>query len=95
MEPFDLYLEGADKDVREFKIVTIERYRQILTSISKDYGCEFILLQDKFEAAAKKYTAKNYLYDGTHPSIVGSKLIAKEWLNIFKKLYKEKDNESI
>jgi lysophospholipase L1-like esterase len=95
MEPFHLYLEGADKEIREFKIATIERYREILTSISKDYCCEFILLQDKFEAAAKKYTAKNYLYDGTHPSIAGSKLIAKEWLKVFEKITKNNKNKRL
>lgn len=86
MEPFDLYLEGADKGIRDFKVATIKKYNEILNLLCKEYNCEFIALQDKFEIMAKKYGAKNYLYDGCHPNIAGSKLIAKEWLKVFNKI---------
>lgn len=89
MEPFDLYLDGADEEIREVKIATIRRYNEILNTLCKEYDCEFIPLQDKFEEAAKKNGAKNYLYDGCHPNIAGSKLIAREWLKIFEKIIKK------
>lgn len=89
MEPFDLYLDGADKEIRDVKIATIRRYNEILNTLCKEYGCEFIPLQDKFEEAAKKNGAKNYLYDGCHPNIAGSKLIAREWLKNFKNIIKK------
>ncbi len=89
MEPFDLYLDAADKEIRDVKIATIRRYNEILNTLCKEYGCEFIPLQDKFEEAAKKNGAKNYLYDGCHPNIAGSKLIAREWLKNFKNIIKK------
>ena len=89
MEPFDLYLDGADEEIREVKIATIRRYNKILNTLCKEYDCEFIPLQDKFEEVAKRNGAKNYLYDGCHPNIAGSKLIAREWLKTFEKEIKK------
>ena len=89
MEPFDLYVEGADEEIHETRSATIKVYNKILNTLCEEYNCEFVPLQDKFEEMAKKHGAKNYLHDGTHPSIAGSKLMAREWLKAFKKITKK------
>ena len=33
----------------------------------------------------EKYGAIHYLYDGVHPDLAGGKLIAEEWLKVFRK----------
>ena len=37
------------------------------------------------DEAAEKYGAVHYLYDGVHPDVAGGKLIAEEWLKVFRK----------
>ena len=81
--------EGADEEIHETRTAIIKRYNEILNTLCEEYNCEFIPLQDKFNEAAKKHGAKNYLHDGTHPSIAGSKLMAREWLKAFKKITKK------
>ena len=41
-------------------------------------------LQEKFIERADKYGVEPFLYDGVHPMIAGAKLIADEWLKLFK-----------
>lgn len=44
-----------------------------------------IPLQEKFDELAIKTKAELWLYDGVHPTSAGHELIAREWLNYFKK----------
>lgn len=73
--------EGTDKFERFCKVYD---YAETVRKLAKDYKLYFVPLQQKFDAAAKKYGASHYLYDGVHPMVAGAKLIADEWLKLFK-----------
>lgn len=57
----------------------------IVKKIEEEYGIPFVALQEKFDDAAAKHGAVHYLYDGVHPDLAGGKLIAEEWLKVFRK----------
>ena len=52
--------------------------------IAEDYRFPVVDLQDRFIALAEKDGAAHYLYDGVHPTIAASKIIADEWLKVFR-----------
>ena len=61
----------------------MEAYAKIVKKLSEEYGLYFVALQDKFLEKATQYGAEYYLFDGIHPTPIGAKLIAEEWLKIF------------
>lgn len=72
----------ADKGFFEI----LKKYREEIRNISTEYGLPLVLLQEKFEEAAKKYGAEELLFDGIHPDMAGAMLIANEWLKTFEKM---------
>ena len=72
----------ADKGFFEI----LKKYREEIRNISTEYGLPLVLLQEKFEEAAKKYGAEELLFDGIHPDMAGAILIANEWLKTFEKM---------
>ena len=81
-EPFVLNGSATADKYEEF--CEIKKYAVVIKNIAKDYGCHFVSLQSKFDEVAEKYGAEHYLYDGVHPDVAGGKLIAEEWLKVFK-----------
>lgn len=81
-EPFFL-VGGATQD-RLDEFVLVKEYAKVARKIAKDYNLAFVPLQEKLDEAAKASYAENYLYDGVHPAAAGAKLIADEWLKVFR-----------
>ena len=52
--------------------------------LAEKYSLEFLPLQDAFDKAAEKTCASDYLYDGVHPDTAGARLIADEWMKLYK-----------
>ena len=73
--------EGTDKVQRFFEVY---KYAAVVKKLAEEYGLYFLPLQKKLSEAAEKYGAENYLYDGVHPMVAGAKLIADEWVKLFK-----------
>ena len=67
------------------KAKEVKEYAKAVKKIASDYGCKFVALQEMLDKAAEKFGADKVLFDGVHPSIVGAKLIANEWLKLFDK----------
>ena len=82
-EPFVLEGEATSGQGKMEEFLEVKKYAEIAKKIAEDYGAYFVELQDKFDEAAAKYGAENYLYDGVHPAPAGAKLIATEWLKVF------------
>lgn len=53
--------------------------------IAEEYNLPFVYLQEKVNQAVEIYGIQTCFYDGAHPSLVGSKVIAEQWLEVFKK----------
>ena len=87
-ETFVLKGEATEGEGRWEKFQGVKEYAKVAKKIAEDYGLQFVALQDKFDEAAEKNGATNYLYDGVHPAAAGAKLIANEWLKAFENLKK-------
>lgn len=64
-----LYKKNAD--------VLIRAYAK---SVAECYGCTFVSLYDCFADAMKTANPEYFIWDGTHPTVAGHMLIAKQWL---------------
>ena len=85
-EPFVLpgYATVEDNTDKYQRFCEVYKYAEVVRELSKEYGLYFLPLQQKFNEAAEKYGAQYYLYDGVHPMVAGAKLIADEWVKLFK-----------
>ena len=82
-EPFVLKGSATDENYEEF--CEVKKYASVVKKLAEEYGISFVALQEKFDEVAEKYGAIHYLYDGVHPDLAGGKLIAEEWLKVFRK----------
>ena len=83
LEPFILNGSLTEKYIKEC-FGTVLEYAKAVKRIAEDYNLYFIPLQEKLSARAEQDGATNYLFDGVHPAMAGAKLIASEWLKLFK-----------
>lgn len=85
-EPF--VLEGSatvEENTDKFqRFCAVYKYAETVGKLAEEYGLYFLPLQSKFDEAAKKFGAEHYLFDGVHPMVAGAKLIADEWVKLFK-----------
>ena len=81
-EPFVLYGVGTKAYFEEFQAV--KEYAKEVKKLASEYGAEFLPLQRTLEEATEREGEGSFLYDGIHPTIAGAKLIATEWLKLFK-----------
>ena len=81
-EPFVTYGVGTKTYFEEFK--GIKAYAEEVKKIANEYGAEFLPLQKVLDEATEREGEGAFLYDGIHPTIAGAKLIADEWLKLFK-----------
>lgn len=84
LEPFVLHGVATTPKFEQF--TALYDYAKVVKRIADDYGLVFVSLQQKFDEEAKKYGESTLLYDGVHPTIAGSTIIANEWLKGFEKL---------
>lgn len=52
--------------------------------IAQEFNLPFVSLMDKLEKAVEVYGYDTCYYDGVHPSVEACKIIADEWLRVFK-----------
>ncbi len=82
-EPFILEGEVTNQDIEFFK--TVYDYAKVVKKLAEKYRLPFISLQQKLTDYANAHSNQVTLADGVHPNIAGATLIAKEWLNTFRK----------
>ena len=85
LEPFFLHGEATDYQNRYEHFTTVTQYAEVTKRLAKEFNLPFVALQDKFNEAAEKYGDDKVLADGVHPNAFGARLIANEWLSVFKK----------
>ncbi len=64
----------------------VYEYAKVVKRLANEYNLNFIPLQELINENCKKYGAKKVVNDGIHPNILGAKLIASEWLKVFKSI---------
>lgn len=82
-EPFILKGTVTEEHLDHFE--KIKDYAKVVKKLADEYGLYFLPLQQKVDEAAKKFGAEKYLYDGVHPTLAGTGLIADAWLDLFRK----------
>ena len=81
-EPF--LTEGSCTTGRDEFFAQVKAYAEVVKKIAEDYGLYFLPLQAKLDEVVNKFGAEYYVYDGVHPSAAGARLIANEWLKLFR-----------
>jgi len=82
MEPFVLKCAATEERYDEF--LAVKDYAKAVKELAKEYCLDFLPLQDRLDEAASKYGEKECLMDGVHPNMLGARIIADEWLKLFK-----------
>ena len=62
----------------------ISEYAAEAKKIAQEFDLPFVQLQDQLDKAVEFYGMQTCFYDGTHPNLVGSKVISDAWLQTFK-----------
>ena len=89
IEPFVLDTpETESEKFEEFR--KMSDYSDASREIAESCGAAFVPLQKKFDELAKQYGATFWLYDGVHTTAAGAKIMADEWLKVYKKITAEK-----
>lgn len=81
-EPFVLQGSATEENFQRFS--EVYKYAEVVKKLAEENGLYFLPLQNKLNEAAEKFGAEHYLYDGVHPMVAGAKLIADEWVKLFK-----------
>ncbi len=86
-EPFVLHGFETDEHYDEF--LQVYEYAKVVKRLAEKHGLYFLPLQAKLAEMADRFGAEHYLFDGVHPNVAGSALIAEEWLKLFKREIEE------
>jgi lysophospholipase L1-like esterase len=84
LEPF--VLKGTATDGKMDKFAKIEEYCLAIQNLAKKYNLVSVSLQTALNNAEKVVGEGVLTFDGIHPNVSGSTIIANEWLKGFKKL---------
>lgn len=85
-EPFVLSV-GRIKEKWNIYSTEIDKRREIVKTLSKEYDAVFVPFQTAFNKALSKAPAEYWIWDGVHPMPAGHELMAQEWLQqVHKKL---------
>ncbi len=81
LEPF--VLKGAATEEKYEEFLEVKKYAKAVKELAERKGCVFVPLQEQFDKLAAEYGVPYWLYDGVHPHVAGSKIIANAWLKAF------------
>lgn len=84
--PFVLYGTATQEKYEQF--LEVYEYAKAVRKLAKEYGFPCLDVQEKLTERANATDSKYYLADGVHPAVAGAKLIADEWLKLFKEQVK-------
>ena len=62
----------------------VEPYAEEAKKIAEEFNLPYVMLQERLLKAVDVYGPENIFYDGIHPNLVASKIIADEWIRVFK-----------
>lgn len=71
------------RESMDYRFETVQGTRKSAKKVAEKYGCTFVPLYDKFTEQFENTKREYFIWDGTHPTIAGHMLIAKEWLKVF------------
>ena len=85
MEPFFLPGRATEPAIDYFR-EEVPKRAAVVRELANEFGLPCIDLQARFDEATKLCPNEYWLSDGVHPTPAGHRMIAEEWLKVFKKL---------
>ena len=82
MEPFVAH--GVTTDAKADDFAKVKDYAKVVKKLAEEYHLSFLPLQEKFDELEAKYDPSYWTADGVHPTVMGAKMIANEWIKLFK-----------
>ncbi len=86
IEPFVLETPETENEKYE-NFRKMQDYSNASREVAEKCGVAFVPLQKRFSELAKKYGASFWLYDGVHTTAAGAKIMADEWLKVYRKFF--------
>ncbi len=83
-EPFCLRRNEEEQEARRYE--EVRGYAGAVRAIAEKYNLPFVPLQEKLDEMAAAYGPQSVLRDGVHPTTLGARLIADEWLKVYRTL---------
>ena len=83
-EPF--ILKGSATVGKWEEFLQVKEYAKVVKKLAEEYKLYFLPLQDALDKAAEINGSEYYAADGVHPTEAGAKLIAGEWVKLFKEI---------
>lgn len=78
--PYPRLDESESAKTREGRLENLPLLQSAARNAAAEYGCIFVPLQNVFAAAMTQSSPEYFIWDGTHPTIAGHALIAREWM---------------
>ena len=69
----------------------VKEYVPVIKKLSEEYGAVFIELQPEFDKMCKVKPVEYWCWDGVHPTENGHGIIARLWIEGFKKIVSLED----
>lgn len=82
-EPFVLKGEATENEFEKYQ--EVREYAKIVKKLAEEYNLFYLPLQELLDKKSEEYAPECWLWDGVHPTRAGAKIIADEWLSLFKK----------
>lgn len=83
-EPFMVTESTHERDLIKWTCnPNVRDYAATVRKLANEYGLPFVALQETLEQKTAGH-ADCYVFDGVHPTPAGAKIIAAEWLKVFK-----------
>ena len=82
-EPFVLRGEATESEFEKFQ--EVREYAKIVKKLAKEFQLFYLPLQKLLDKKSEEFPPECWLWDGVHPTRAGAKIIADEWLSLFKK----------
>lgn len=83
-EPF-VVLEGSAVEEDEW-LPDFRNYQEVAKEVAQDFEAAFIPYQSIFDKASENVEPTYWTGDGVHPTLAGSQLMAKGWLETVKRM---------
>lgn len=81
LEPF--ILKGVSTNEKYDELLVTLEYAKVAKKLAEEFNLPFVPLQNKLNEYAAKYGDEKVMADGIHPGMLGSRIIANEWLKVF------------
>lgn len=82
MEPYVAH--GVTTDANPEHFAQVKDYAKVVEKLAAEYRLPFLPLQARFDELEASSEPAYWTADGVHPTVMGARMIANEWIKLFK-----------